>query len=126
GHHDAEVDHLEIVTLQYDADDVLADVVDVALHGGEHDLAGGVAAVGRRTIGEVARLFLFHERHQIGDRLLHHARRLYHLGQEHLSVAEEIADDVHTGHERAFDDVQRALHRQPRGFGVLLDEFGDA
>ena len=49
GHHDAEVDHLEIVTLQHDADDVLADVVDVALDGGEHDLAGGVAAVaGRR------------------------------------------------------------------------------
>jgi len=58
-HHDAEIDHLEIVTLQHDADDVLADVVDVALDGGEHDLAGGVAAVADNAVGLVARLFLF-------------------------------------------------------------------
>ena len=78
------------------------------------------------AVGEIARLFLFHERHQIGDRLLHHARRLHHLRQEHLAVAEEVADDVHAGHQRAFDHVQRPLDRQPRGFGVRFDEFGDA
>ena len=44
GHHHAEVDDLEVVALQHDADDVLADVVDVALDGGEHDLALGPAA----------------------------------------------------------------------------------
>ena len=71
------------------------------------------------AVGEVARLFLFHERHQIGDRLLHHARRLHHLRQEHFAVAEQVADDVHAGHQRAFDHVERALDRQPRGFGVL-------
>src|SRR6185369_13204340 len=125
GHHDAEVDDLEVVTLQHDADDVLADVVDVALHGGEHDLAGGIAAVAGHAIGEVARLFLFHERHEVSDRLLHHAGRLHHLRQEHFSVTEEIADNVHAGHQRAFDHVQRPLDRQPRGFGVFLDEFGD-
>ena len=32
-HHDAEIDHLVIVALEHDADDVLADVVDVALDG---------------------------------------------------------------------------------------------
>src|SRR5258705_1166002 len=106
-HHDAEIDHLEIVTLQHDADDVLADVVDVALHGGHHDLAGGVAAVAGDAVGEVARLFLFHERHQIGHRLLHDTGGFYHLGQKHFAVAEEIADDVHAGHQRGFDDVER-------------------
>jgi hypothetical protein len=40
-HHHAEIDHLVIVALQHDADDVLADVVHVALDGGQHDLAGG-------------------------------------------------------------------------------------
>ena len=38
-HHHAEIDHVVIVALEHDADDVLADVVDVALDGGEHDLA---------------------------------------------------------------------------------------
>ena len=42
-HHDAEVDHLVIVALEHDADDVLADVVHVALDGRHHDLAGGLA-----------------------------------------------------------------------------------
>ena len=38
-HHDAEVDHLVVVALQHDADDVLADVVHVALDRRHHDLA---------------------------------------------------------------------------------------
>jgi hypothetical protein len=45
-HHDAEVDHLVIVAGEDDADDVLADVVDVALDGG-HEMrpwARGAAA----------------------------------------------------------------------------------
>src|SRR5882724_6357719 len=107
-HHHAEIDHLEIVTLQHDADDVLADVVDVALDGGEHDLAGGAAAVANDAVGEVARLLLFHEWHQIGHRLFHDAGGFHHLRQKHLAVAEEVADDVHAGHQRAFDDVERA------------------
>ena len=44
-----EVDHLVIVALEHDADDVLADVVDVALHGGEHDLAGAPRAASPRV-----------------------------------------------------------------------------
>ena len=40
-HHDAEIDDLEIVALQDHADDVLADVVDVALDRGHDDLALG-------------------------------------------------------------------------------------
>ena len=40
-HHHAEVGDLVAVAAQHDADDVLADVVDVALHGGDHHLALG-------------------------------------------------------------------------------------
>jgi hypothetical protein len=39
--HDAEVDDLVVVAAQDDADDVLADVVDVALDGGHEDAALG-------------------------------------------------------------------------------------
>ena len=38
-HHDAEIDDLVIVAGEHDADDVLADIVHVALHGRHHDLA---------------------------------------------------------------------------------------
>ena len=38
-HHHAEVDHLVAVAAEHDADDVLADVVDVAFHRREDDLA---------------------------------------------------------------------------------------
>jgi hypothetical protein len=46
---------------------------------------------------------------QVRDRLLHHARRLDHLRQEHLAGAEEVADDVHAVHQRPFDHRQRWL-----------------
>ena len=45
-HHHAEIDHLEAVALQHDADDVLADVVDVALDGRHDDLALAACAPG--------------------------------------------------------------------------------
>ena len=42
-HHDAEVDDLVAVAREHHADDVLADVVDVALHRGEQHLAASGA-----------------------------------------------------------------------------------
>ena len=77
-------------------------------------------------LASVGCLFRFHVRQQAGDRLLHHARRLHHLRQEHFSRAEQVADDIHAGHQRAFDDMQRALGLQPRLVGVGVDELGDA
>ena len=43
-HLDAEVVHLVAVVGEDDVDEVLADVVDVALHGGQHDAALAAAA----------------------------------------------------------------------------------
>jgi hypothetical protein len=67
---------------------------------------------------------------QVGDGLLHHARRLDHLRQEHLAGAEEVADDVHAVHQRAFDHRQRRLaggfERGAAFLGVGDDEVGDA
>jgi hypothetical protein len=71
-------------------------------------------------------LLLLHERHQVGDRLLHHRGRLHDLRQEHLAGAEEIADHVHSVHQRAFDHMQRALGREPRLLDIRFDEIGDA
>ncbi len=77
--HDAEVNHFEVVALQHHADDVLADVVDVALDGGHEDLALGLA---------VLVFFRFDVGQQVGDGFFHDARAFYHLGQEHFAFAE--------------------------------------
>ena len=126
-HHHAEVDHLVVVALQHHADDVLADVVDVALHRGHHDGAVGVLGGG---VLRVVELLLLDERDQVGDRLLHHPRGLHHLGQEHLAGAEQVADDVHAVHQRTLDHLDRTtaarLDLGAELLGVLLDVGVDA
>ena len=47
------------------------------------------------------------------DRLLHHAGRFDHLRQEHFALTEQIAHHIHTGHQRAFNDLQRARKALP-------------
>ena len=98
-HHDPQVHDLVVVAAKHDADDVLADVVDVALDGGHDDRAR--AAAGAGPLG-------LQVRHQDGHGLLHHAGALHDLRQEHAAGAEQVADHVHAGHERPLDDVQRA------------------
>jgi hypothetical protein len=104
-HHHAQVDDLVVVALQHDADDVLADVVHVALDRGHQDLAGGCCS----PLAAASSFSASMNGMQVGDRLLHHARALDHLRQEHLARAEQVADDVHAVHQRPFDDVERAL-----------------
>jgi hypothetical protein len=119
-HHHAKVDDLEAVALQNHADDVLADVVDVALDGGHHHLAFAGSGAGPL-------LFRFDEGNEVGDGFLHHAGGFHHLRQEHLAGAEQVADDVHAVHQRAFDDVDRApatIERRLAGFLGVLDHEG--
>ena len=104
GHHDAEIDDLVIVAGEDHADDVLADIVDIALDGRHQHLAGALA-LACAAIGKLLRL---HVGQQQGHGLLHDAGGFHHLRQEHLAGAEEIADDIHAGHQRAFDHMQRA------------------
>ena len=119
-HHDAEIDHLEVVAAQHHTHDVLADVVHIALHRGGDDLAGGFGRPPARA------LLLLDEGHEMGDRLLHHAGALDHLRQEHLAGAEEVADHVHAVHQRPLDHVERAVGGAPRLLGVVDDLIGDA
>ena len=117
--HDAQVDDLVVVAAQDDADDVLADVVNVTLDRGQQDAPGraAVAALG---------LFRLDVGHEVGHGLLHDAGALDHLRQEHLARAEQIADDVHAVHQRPLNDAQRPLGRLSRLFHVCLDVGVDA
>ena len=53
-HLDAEVDHLEAGALEHDVDEVLADVVDVALDRAHQELADGLRRRSRRAAGAAA------------------------------------------------------------------------
>ncbi len=115
--HHAQVDDVVAVATQHHADDVLADVVHVALHRGHQDLALGFRLVA---------FFQLDERDQVGHGLLHHPGGFHHLGQEHFAGAEQVADDVHAGHQRAFDHLDRARERLPGFLGVFDNVGGDA
>ena len=112
--HDPEVDDLVVVAGEHDPDDVLADVVDVALDRGHDDPAVGPGRAGL-ALG-------LDERHEVGDRLLHDPGALDHLGQEHLAGPEQVADHVHPVHQRALDDLDRAGRGLAGLLGVLDDE----
>ena len=94
--------------------------MDVALDGRHHDPCPAT----RRAAGRA--LLRLHERLEVGDRLLHHARALDDLRQEHLAGAEQVADDLHAVHQRPFDDVERPRVLLPRLLDVRLDEVDDA
>ena len=94
-HLDPEVHDLEAVVRQDDVDQVLADVMNVALHGGQDDPAAGHA------------LHPLHVRLEVIDGRLHHLGALQHLGNDQLVVVEQPSDLRHPGHQRPVDDVER-------------------
>ena len=94
---------LVVVAAEDDPDDVLADVVDVALDRREHELPLR-ARLALHALG-------LHVRLEVGDGALHRPRALHDLREEHLPRAEEVAHDLHPVHERALDHVERARRR---------------
>ena len=121
--HDAEVDDLVVVTGEHDADDVLADVVHVALDRGHDDFALGFGDAAGRDEGG---FFGLHVGLEVGDGFFHYAGAFDDLGEEHLARAEEVADDAHAVHERAFDDGERFAVFLAGFLGVGVDPSVDA
>jgi hypothetical protein len=119
GDHDPQVDHLVAVAGQNDADDVFADVVDIAFHRGHENFALGAGV-------RVGRPLAFHVRREPGHGALHHARTFYDLREEHFSFAEQVADNTHPVHQGTFDHVERPRILLPRFLRVLVDVIHDA
>ena len=70
----------------------------VTLHRGDEHLAGLFVIIGAACLNM---------RLQDGHGLLHSARRLHHLRQEHLAATEELAHGVHSVHQRSLYDIHR-------------------
>ena len=117
GAHHAEVADFIIVAAHHYADDVLANVVHVAFHRGQHHPT--------RCCG--LRIVCFDMRLQERNGFLHGSRRAHHLRQEHLARAEERAHFCHAVHERAFNDAHRwAVDSKgflEVGFEIIVNTF---
>ena len=107
---DAEVVHLVAVVGEDDVDQVLADVVHVALDRGEHDAALAATAFD-----------LLHVRLEIGDGRLHGLGRLQHERQLHLARAEQLAHHLHAGEQHVVDDAEGGRARGERLVEVGLE-----
>ncbi len=107
----AEIDDLESGAFEHDADEVLADIVQITLDGADHDLA-----VRRHLSSEEQRL-------QEVDAGVHGPRCKEQLGQEDLVRAEALAHHVHPGHQPVIEDLRRrntGINRLPGELGDLL------
>ena len=93
-HHNAEVDNLVVVTGKHNTNNVLSDVVHITLDCCKEDFTGALL------------LFPFTFKFDIGrkngDCLFHHPGALHHLGKEHLTRSEKIANLIHTVHQGSF------------------------
>ena len=107
GHHDSQVYDFIAIAGHHHGDDVLADVVHVALHRGQQHTPRGSGSPGLLRLDDGL---------EDGHGLLHRAGGLHHLREEHLARAEEVAHPVHPCHQGAFDDVH--------GAGILLQCLG--
>ena len=116
-HPGAEVDDREAGALQHHADEVLADVVQVALDGADHDGAHAGLLAGR------------HVRAQEVEAGLHHPGAEQHLGDEDLGLAHALAHHLHAGQQGLVEDLARRgpggeqrLGERQGGGGVAVDD----
>ena len=96
---DSEIMDLKSMSRQERADENLADLVDVPLRGSQHDDSGpGTVA---------AELLEFRIEHGHGG--AHGFSGGHHVGEEHLSASELLADIVHAGDVSVVNGVEGAV-----------------
>ena len=104
----AQIYHLVTVVFQQHFNYILADVVDIALYRGQHDLHVLGRGIGRKTgLDDVKAAFCgFGSAHQ--------------LGQEYLALFVQLAYAVESGDELVIDDIESR-----HGGQELFCLFGD-
>src|SRR5690606_33400566 len=124
-HHHAHIHHFKVIALHHHGHNVLADVMYIAFHCGNHHAAFGAHVT---TRGFNLTLFFFDERNQVGHSLLHHTRGFHHLRQEHLALTEQVAHHVHAVHQGAFNHADGAttlgIDLLTNFFRIFHDEAG--
>src|SRR5690554_4508110 len=115
-HHDSQVNHLIVVALKYDPYNIFSYIVNIAFHSRHEDFSLGLLA---------SALFRLDIGNKVGHSLLHDPGTFYHLRQEHLAIAKEIAHDVHAIHQRAFDNLNRVARPDAAFLSVFNNKGSD-
>ena len=110
-HHDSEVDDAVVVAAQDDSDDVLADVVDVAFHGGQYNRAG-VTGLKFKKFSSKDRSQAFQEDCVNSRSKTHHI--LLSIAKGYLVFSVASRRKPFSLHER--DKVRHSLLHHPRRF----------
>ena len=96
GNHYSQVNYLISVASHYYGNNIFPNVVHITFHRSKQHLAGR---------GSPFLLFRFNDRLKNSHRFLHSTCRFHHLRKKHLTRTEQIANMVHSGHQRTFNDI---------------------
>ena len=113
--HYAQVLNLESVTSHHDRNDILTDVVHVALDRRHNESTCRLRAFGSALL-DIGR------QHAHGT--LHHTRTLDHLRQEHLALTKQTTHALHCRHQQLVDHRQRRAQLVVALHSIGLDIFG--
>ena len=119
GNHHAQIVHFEAITGEDHANDVLADIMNIALYSSHDDSS-------RRALVGIGSFILFHKGGEPRDSLFHDPGRLYYLGEKHFTLSEKVSHDRHAIHKWAFNDLQWTAILLSGLFSVRVDEFGNS
>ena len=122
GNHHPQIHHFVIIALKNDSDNVFADIVHIALNGCHQD-ASFVGCLTRFTGSSCTLLLGFEVRQQNGHRFLHDTGAFDHLRQKHFAFPKQVSYDVHSVHQRTFNQVKRLLEFQSGFFDIFGDKF---
>src|SRR6056297_357607 len=112
--HHTQINNLIVIAAQYNRDNILSDVVNVALYRSQQNFCFWFTLFGLI-------LLRFDERNQNGNAFLHYPRAFHYLRQKHLTGAKKIANYIHTVHHRSFNYLNRVIILLPCLFYVVFD-----
>jgi len=100
-----------VVAAKDNSNNILSDVMNITFHCCQY------------YHSSIATFLLLHELDQVVHSFFHHTCSLNDLGQEHLASTKALSDNVHTIHQRTFDDLQRLAVLTSCFLNILFDEF---
>ncbi len=111
-HHDPEIDHIKIITLEDYTHDIFANIMDISLDSCHQNLCFCLLFAlffGRSlNVGD-----------QVGNPFFHHSGTFHNLGKEHLALSKKIPHDIHAIHHRPFNHLDRVVYLLTSLFDIV-------
>src|SRR5574344_700859 len=95
-HHHPKVYNLIVVACKNHAHNIFTDVMNITLYRGKKNLTRFFRALG---------VLCFYERLENGNSLLHGSSGTNHLREKHLAISKKFTHNIHSVHERSFDNL---------------------